>query len=670
MKGWLSIGGLALVMILCVPERSRAQWLRLGEWEGSFESGAEYAHQDTKTADSRSLRLQSISSENRLNLRNAGSYILVPRLVTFSVGGTIGFSHNWLTTDSERESREGLLLGYDFFSTILSEGALSFNLFANRNQTTLSGGLPGTTDLLAENRGATVFARRLYIPSTLAFRQEFHDQESRSRDLVSRRTDRRNVLTYEGQRGWIDSEMGLRYEFVDLSDEVFPNLSYQSHEGSLYYSLDFGPELNRRWDSRLRYFIRSGQTDLRTLNVNELLRVDHTPRLQTNYRYSLIRIETSGGTTMNNSVGFNARHRLYENLTTDLKLGGSIQSLPGGERDRVRSRLDFAYTKRIPWNGRLNIGLGGGVQYDANRFRSTESFVPQETHAAATPFALPIQLANPFVIAGSVVVTKIALGPLPPGCLAPPGPPVPLVLGQDYTLQTTGDFTEIVPIPCSGIIAGINPGDTIAVDYRFSISPSLTFLTIPWHFNISANYRWIRPYFMHEQTEQTLLSGRDGRFLDSQRLDTVGTELRSEGQRLRASLLGEFRNFDSHRIAYNAVRLNQFLAYTIVPDLTLTVTGDEAFYSFSRPARETRTLATRATLTYVLGATLSADAFAGIRALSDSSAPSERIAETGLGVRWYYRKVEVLPSFQFSDRRRGDTDTRDFRLTLRVVRRF
>ncbi len=648
-----------------------AQIFRLGEWGGEYESGNEYERQVTSTGGSESSRFQNVLSQNRLSVRNTGAYIYDPRLINLSVGGTLGLSQSWQNANDSKNSQSGLLWGYDFFANILSEKPFSLNLFANRNQSTLSGELVGRIDITAENRGATLFARRLYIPSTLTFRQEIQDQEYKSTGVVTSTSNRRNILTYDGQRGWIDSEMNVRYELVDLTDEILPNLSYRSHDASLYYSLDFGPELNRRWDSRFHFLTRSGLANLTSLNLDESLRIDHTERLETDYRYFLLRIDTTGGETTTHTGTFHLRHRLYDSLTTNFDLGGTFQMLPNGERDQYRGRLDFDYTKRLPYDGRLNISLGGGLQYDTNRFRSTESFVPQETHTAGTPFALPIDLTNPFVVSGSVVVTKTATGPLPAGCFPPPGPPTPLVLGQDYTLQVFGDITQIVPIPCSGLTPGINPGDTIAVDYGFSVSPSLSFLTIPWHLNVSVDYRWIRPYFIHEQTDQKLVSGRDGRFLDNQRSDTIGTELRYDGQRLRASILGEGRNFNSHRSAYNMLRSNQFLAYTIMPDLLLTLTGSESFSFFSRPQqRETRSFDGRVTLSYALGGTLFADAFAGERALMQTAQPNERITEAGIRVRWMYRKVEILPSIMFTDRQRGDTDSKNFHITLRMIRRF
>jgi hypothetical protein len=102
----------------------------------------------------------------------------------------------------------------------------------------------------------------------------------------------------------------------------------------------------------------------------------------------------------------------------------------------------------------------------------------------------------------------------------------------------------------------------------------------------------------------------------------------------------------------------------------LTLTGDQSFFFFSRPERETRTFGGRATLSYTLDSALFADAFAGIRALRDTTVPSERIIETGLRLRWMYRKVEILPSIEFTDRQRGDTDSKNFHITLRMIRRF
>ncbi|MFQ5914317.1 MAG: hypothetical protein ACE5JS_14145 [Nitrospinota bacterium] len=644
---------------------------RLGTWAGSMRSLLDYARQDTKTEGSQQTSVERRRTEQQITLRNSGAYIYDPRLVTLTVGGTFGLSQEGVKTDGTSDSREGRLWGFDAFAGILPGRPVSLNLLANRDQSFVSRELAGQTEVLSENLGATLFVSRSYIPSTLAFRRESREDESRAGAIVTRREEERNIITYEGRRGWIDSEMDLRYEFLDLSDKVFPDLSFQSHEGELNYSLDFGPELNRRWDSRLHVFTRTGVTELTNWNLNELLRIDHTERLRSDFRYSFVRTETSAGVTTTHAGESTLQHRLYESLTTTLGVDGTVQTLPGGEKDTYRGRLDLAYTKRLPREGRLNVGLGGEFQYEDDRFGVAETSVSQETHTAATPFALPIALRNPFVVPSSVVVTKVAVGPLPAGCLPAPGPPTPLVLGGDYTLRTDGDITEIVPLPCSATTPGINPGDTIAVDYRFTVSPSLTFTTTTWRADVSLDYRWIRPFFIHEQSEQELLSGRDGQFLNDMQSDTVGTELRYDGRRLRARLLGEARRFTSSRQAFDTVRSAQSLALALLPTLALNISGDQAFSEFSRPRTQSRTTLTgRAALTYSLGAQLFVDTSTAVRYLKDSLAPTERTTEAGLRVRWLFRKLEVNPALEFFDRQRGETNTKEYRATLRIIRRF
>ncbi len=64
----------------------------------------------------------------------------------------------------------------------------------------------------------------------------------------------------------------------------------------------------------------------------------------------------------------------------------------------------------------------------------------------------------------------------------------------------------------------------------------------------------------------------------------------------------------------------------------------------------------------------------GIRAstrwLDDTLLPDERNTEASFRIRWLLRELELTPSFEFYDRRREDTVTREYRMLLRAVRRF
>lgn len=666
---WLRSGFLISGAIFFCASTSWAQSFRLGTWEGSLEGVSTFTFDDTKTREQRT-HSQDLLFEERLNLRNSGAYIVDPRLLTLTLGGSFGLFQERFSFDGDSRTNHGTLWGYETFVSALADQPFSLDVFANRDESVISRELAGRTESTTENRGATFFARGLYIPSTLSFRQERMDEETRIADVVSRRSEERKIYRYEGQRGWTDSELGLVYEFIDDKDRVFPALSFRSHEAQANYSLDFGEELNRHWDSRLRYYTRSGIAETTFWTADESLRIEHTDRLRTDYRYLFLRTEAASGANTTQTASATLTHRLYQSLTTTASLDGVRQTFPQGEKDSIRGGLAWVYTKRLPLGGRLTAGVGGSLQYEDDRFNASEASVSQETHTAGTPFALSIPLNNPFVTTSSVVVTKIALGPLPVGCIPPPGPPVPLVVGTDFSLETAGDITQIVPIPCSGATVGINPGDTIAVDYRFSVSPSLAFTTTAWHANLDVDYGWIHLYFLHDETDQTLISGRDGRFLSDQRSDTLGAELRYNGSRLHASLLGEAQRVRSTQIDYDTLRGSGVVDFAILPELMFRLNADWVITEFSNPHRETQSQSVRAGLTYTLGGSLFVDASAAYRRLQDTAQPTDQLLEARLQVRWFYRKLEISPTLEFFDRQRGDTTAIEYRAMLRTIRRF
>jgi hypothetical protein len=636
--------------------------------------------QETRSGpDSARSRFDTLQAQELLTIRNTGAYVLDPRLFTLTLGGTFGLSQERVSASpgGGDDSRDGTLWGYEASAGLLSGHPVSLTLYANRRQTIQPQVLSGQSQLLSENRGATLFLKRLYIPSTVSVRQELVDDEFRVAESVVHRQEERRSLTYEGQRGWESAELDVRYEFVDFIDRVFTGLSYQSHEPSLGFSLEFGPELNWRWDSRLRYFTRRGAEtagisppDLTTWSVDESLEIEHTERLRSRYQYLLLETETPGGEITTHTVGASLHHQLYESLRTTAAADASYQTVPEGDRRIGRGRLDLAYTKRLPGEGRLSIGLGGGMQYEDDRLRARESFVAQEPHTASSPFALPISLANRFVVEASVVVTRTAAGPLPPGCVPPGPPPLLLVLGRDYTLRTVGTVTEVVPIPCGGAIPGINPGDTIAVDYRFTTPPARTFMTTSGRADVSLDYGWVRLFAGYDRSDQSLLSGQDGEFLDDQETRSAGLELRYERPRISASAVGEWRRFLSTTVSYDSYRTTQLVRVAILPELTLSVSGYQIRLDYLDQDRHSLSLGGRLTATYALNGDLFGEMTVGMQQLKDTVLPRERLIDAGLRVRWMLRKLEISPSVQFFDRERGDTRSRDFRATLQMIRRF
>jgi len=620
------------------------------------------------------VRLEDRRFEERLTLRNSGAYFYHPDIVTFSLGGSFGLGQEWHRSDDTETTREGTLSGYNAVVTLLRRQPFSLTAFASRGEASTGGALAGRAEILTETRGVTLSAARLYIPSTLTLVQERRDEETEVLDSVTRSEQRRNIVRYDGRRGWLDSDVDLHYELVDEEDPLSPRLDTRSHAASLNYGMDFGLDLNRHWQSSFNYGTRIGLLESTSWSLNESLRIDHSPSLRTDYRYFLLRQETPTADSTSHQGSVSLQHQLYENLTTTPGADVFFTSQTFGETENYRGRLDTRYTKRLlPFGGRLNVGLGGSLLYQQDRFQAAQSAVTQETHVASTPIAQPIALDNAFVVQGSVAVSKIAQGPVPVGCLAAPTLPAPLAAGADYDLRTVGDATEIVPQPCTATTLGINPGDTIAVDYRFALAPSRTFTRTAWHGDVSVDYTWLRVFFRHTQFEETLLAGRADHFLNDEQTDAVGADLRYDVGRLRAGLSGEARRTDSTRQRYDSVGANASLDLALRTGLAMQANSAYVITTYPRDDRETRSTSARLGLTYGTGyrsAAFGLDASAALYRSEDTRQGADQVVEHHLGLRGAFRKLEVTPTFDVIQRDRDKLQSREYRFFMRTIRRF
>jgi hypothetical protein len=167
-----------------------------------------------------------------------------------------------------------------------------------------------------------------------------------------------------------------------------------------------------------------------------------------------------------------------------------------------------------------------------------------------------------------------------------------------------------------------------------------------------------------------LVAGSDSQFLNDSRSDTVGIEFRYDGQNLRAGAVGEQRWLESTNLSYDVTRSTQFLSYNALSNLTLGLNAEESFYRYSNPNRASQSFSSRATATYMYQDNLFVDGFAGFRRSQDTEAPTEQVNDVGLRARWRYAQLEISPSVQFSNRKRGDSDSKEFRAIIELIRRF
>jgi hypothetical protein len=663
------MGILGAMAVLVAHEAKAEPWFAFGSWGGSLDLGYERERLHTRT-DSGLSDLTRRRTDEQLNARNSGFYVMDPRLLTGNLGLTVDYFQEQERVDGAEQSLYGRLTGYTFDAGLLPAKPYSAALFANRNQSILDRPFGGRSDIAYESRGTTLRLREdsvlkdlgvPYFNPTLGVRQERSEETTTMLGQTLRRDEVRDTLTLEANKGFGTADLGFRYEQSELDNRAFPDTSFQTRATDLTYSLDFGPTRNRRWDSRIhRYdYRRLAGDDGRTfLTVDEQLRLDHRENLFTDYRYLLSRIAAPTGDTTTQTGTIHGQHRLYRNLTTDITGQGMHQDLPDGRRAQYAGQLDLNYQRNLPRDGRVFGRFGGRYQVDDNDLATSSIAVYDEPHTAPSPLGAGagFTLNNPFVVVATIVVVD-----------ARGGGRVTATPGVDYDVVPEGDYVKIVPLATSPLIL---PGDPLLVSYSYEAAPSMRFSTVSRWIGGGVDFRWIAFTLARNESDQTLLSGQDGRFLDDQRQDTAELELRGDWNRIQARATARHEVQDSRRLAYTRAQFNQFLSARLPYNFTLGLQAEQSSTDFTVPLRAGRTRSLRATLDRYAANGWHVSVFGGTRTLEDSALPAETVREGGVRARRRLGKLDIVPSFTWSELERGPVEADDRRLMLRLVRRF
>jgi hypothetical protein len=709
--GKLTWACLVAAGVLFSSARAQAQLMGLGDWSASARLRAEVARNDSGASP---VNTHTTLLEERFTLETDGVYVYDPRLLALSLEGMGAFVQNWAMALGTPSFWKGPLWGYDVSARLLAQKPLSVLAYAIRSESILAPTISAGMDYVAERRGVTLLANRLFVPSTLAYRQEATRQKLLGRGPGVERDELKNVVQYEGQRGWIDSQVDVGYTFTDSWDRAHRDLSFRRHEASLDYGTDFGDALDWHFDSRMRGMTQAGVLSQTRLTGDEILRVELTEALQAQARYLVARYVSPIGASTGHSGEVQLRHQLYESLTTVLSLNGTLDQITDGRTLTYGGRATTHYTKRLPKSGSFQVGLMGAIHYSDSRLPSNRVQVLQEMLTFGVPFANAMALRFPGVYLASVRIIKVARGPLPPGCPELPDGPLELHLGEDFDLRAAADpqdpaattgITEVFPRPC-GLVRnpnteqgrleyspGINPGDTIAVDYVYKYAPSLAYTTGAWRVDVGIDYGWIRPYYYHDQSDQRAVSG-DGQYLDNKRTDTAGVEFRYKpGEQLRSSLSAEAKRFSSERQGrFDSVRCAQVVTWYPILDTMVSLTGDQTLIDYVEPRHRIENLSARASVSYTGVEGLETYAMTGVLFSWDSIPPdrytNERTIDATFRARWILNMLELNAVATYYHRFRGPgvdprefsgtlnilgnprVDLREFRGTLNIIRKF
>jgi hypothetical protein len=559
----------------------------------------------------------------------------------------------------------GTLDGYAFDGLFMSDKSYPFTLFANRAQNTLAQGFGGQSDVTFESRGGVFELREnsflqdygfLNFTSVLDAHQEVLKEDSSVFGSPFLRDETRNIVRYHAQKGGETSDLDLRYELNDVSDPLNPTDVFDSNTVRVFHSLDFGPTLNRRVDSIFYYFDRTGSGSGSFLSADEILHLDHSSDLATDYRYGFSQSSSDAGVTTANVASIGLLYQFYRQLTTAATGRATRQDFPTGNVTMYGGQTNADYRHPLAWGGQFFLDTSGGYQVDENHFSSSTLDVIDEPHTAPPVLGVGagFTLNNSFVVTDTIVMVDVRGGSR-----------LPTTLGVDYDISPEGSLTKIIPLPSSPVI---RPGDPLEVSYTYEVAPDLKYSTATVTGRLGVDFPLVVASYEHALSDQARLAGTaPPQFLINQNVDRFELELRNNWDNVRAHAIAAYEIQNSTIVDFNAWRFNQLVSYQPRSDLVAQISGNEYFVDYPGQGRHSSSYLVRGNVDWFTSAGFSISTFAGYRQFHDTSIRSDEIIDSGVRVRWTYHDLEVAPSFTWTDYLTRLTDMRG---ELRVTRHW
>jgi hypothetical protein len=648
---------------------SWTSWFQPGRWGGSLGLDFNGQRQRISAPDSAGQSFDSRITDERFTIRNEDFGLIDRRLMSGTIGLTLGLQQFRQVVDDVKSSEHEKLIGYNFDLAFLGETPYRSNVYANRTQSTTALISGGTSKTEVENRGLimrwgenSILRTRNILPyfsASLEAVQERDKETTRIEDAVFRQDDRRESIALAAHNGTETSDLNFKYATNRVKDYLNDTNSYRDDTASLIYSLDFGSTHNWRWDSTVDYYKRHGSDELSlsNTNVSEVLAVDHYDNLSTAYNYQYSRQISQEGTVVAQNAGALLQHRLYDNLLTSAGVSGFKQTLPTGSADSRVAQLNMSYNHGIPWSGQMSAGAGGSYAINHNHVPGGAVPVVDAPYTAPPSFGsgAGFQLKEPFIEVATISIVDVKGSGR-----------IPTVVNVDYLVVVDGYRTTIQPLPTSVIIM---PNDKLEVSYVYEVPPDLKYRLTTRVANLGLFWPWIAFSYSHDEQDSTPLSGGDASLLVSDRRDSARLTLTGAWDNLQARGDAGVLRHRGNQLEYENVTLDEFINYYLTRDLSLSLSANQYRTNYTIPVRRVSGNAIR------LDANLSwenwlANAYALQRRYLDTEVPSEKYQEVGFKVHRRWLKLDVTAAVYLNRRYRGGTETQNATVQFAVVRQF
>lgn len=376
-----------------------------------------------------------------------GGFIYHPALMTF----TLRLSPEWEQEQDEYEpgseqSSDSFLLGYSIDMTFLESKPYTLDVFARKQNSTLTTSLATTSESVNDTYGATLRLKYAVLPTTLAL---VHTTTDQSGFYVSHEDRDEARLNMRHTRPSNDTTFNAIWTTLDRT-ALGTTTSTENLFGILQNFYRITPDNRVLLNSSLTFRdAKSNVFSSSGVDLSESLTWRHSDTFSTYYDLLLSQDKTENSSIDRTSVSAGLSHSLYENLVTTASVSANTSTI--GEED-YGGNLNFSYQRSIPW-GTIYASLGQDYRVTNRSYEVAFIQVINEAHVLSTGDVTLFDNRN--VDLSTVVVTS------PDGSII-------YTRDIDYTLELIGTSVRI----SRTTIGAIANGGGVLVSYAYLSNPA------------------------------------------------------------------------------------------------------------------------------------------------------------------------------------------------------
>lgn len=417
-----------------------------------------------------------------LQLRLSGA-VRHPRLLSFDVGlRPMRTQTSWTGVP---ESPGGGIDGFGGSVAVkaLTGAPVSLSARGFRSTENNRGRFGVETDLDLTEWGGRLTYRNPYMPLDL-------DYSSRSRDMTWRPAPQQVIRQDETIRTLrFTARSSKTHAFLErLSfDDRLGERDFTTYRAILDHLLRWGKRSNL--SSSLRYYDRVGTAAQERVSWSQLVHLQHTWKLASDYNYQILSQRTGRDVTHGLSGQVSTTYLVLPNLSVGAEWFGQSTQFSAGRQSFYRARPRLSYSRGLPLGARFQGSLSVGYEWQSQE-PGEDGFVPVINERHVVEPSGKFTLGEGHADAASVTVTSTDETTV-------------FEAGFDYRIVEAEPFLEILVLPGGRI----QVGDTVLVDYRFQIVPAASTNALVTEYDTYIQLGGLRLY--HRRSVRDELNGTE-----------------------------------------------------------------------------------------------------------------------------------------------------------------